>query len=461
MIELDLDAILGVVDETGAEALTSDQIEALEKKIVECNEAENNGDQIVPDAIYDRMVEIVKQVDPDSGVLSAIWENGGDDLTDTDAVFRANPMYSIQTIKSYDCEEIKAFVDRLPDGLKFNAHISTKLNGHGIRLIYQYGEYIKARSRARSSAGRDLTEQLRVILERDGLTHISALEGVELCEIRGEWVLPFANMATARTYNDDIKSPFTGVSSMGRDSATKDEWGLLSFVAYEYLTTEPSFFTTKSEEYEYIESLGFEVPMSWTVPDLEKDTLLEEIPGIVSDCEHDVTPDENGENGYAYYTDGIVFAIDDCQLFRQLGDDGGHYKYGNMALKVGYWKQDLYTGYVQTIYWKKGKTKLSPVAIISDNEGDAVFIDDDVHFYVTSEKEIANMNDLGVSTASGNRVRRVPLYEPANLVVLGAYAGMPLHFRYGGEAGVVPCFEDGTPLVEGRIRNAFVGEDDE
>ena len=40
--------------------------------------------------------------------------------------------------------------------------------------------------------------------------------------------------------------------------------------------------------------------------------------------------------GKDYYTDGLVFAINDTEFFRTLGDDGSHYKFGNMALKLGY-----------------------------------------------------------------------------------------------------------------------------
>lgn len=461
-MNLELDALLGCVDENGVDSLTNEQVESLINHIKKCNDAMNMGDPIVPDAIYDRMVAILKHINPDADVLNAIWEDGGTDLTDDDAVFKSNPMYSIQTVKSFDCDELRDYVNRMPDGFVFDGHASVKLNGHGIRLVYEYGQFKKARSRARHSAGKDITPQLRVILERDGLTYIDDISGLSICEIRGEWVLPFDNMDKARSFNPDIKSPFSAVSSMGRESGTKEEWNLLHFVAYEMLSNESDSFSSKSEEYDYLESLGFEVPLAWEIPDLTKESLISDLKGIVSDCEADVVPDEStGFQGYAYYTDGIVFTINDKKTFRSFGDDGGHYKFGNIALKVGYWKQDMYCGFIQTIYWKAGKSKLSPVAIISEGENDVEFEDLCYHPYITSEKEVDNMSELGVLTAAGNRVRRVPLYEPANMVILDAYAGNLIYFRYGGEAGVVPCFEDGTPLVNGKIKNALLGDDED
>lgn len=448
-IKLEIGDFLGFCDLNGIEALDSEQVAKLESYIEICNEAHNAGESLVTDAIWDRLMDILRKVNPESVLAKESWEDVGEDIEDTDVIFKQNPMYSIMTVKSFDCDEIKTFVDRLPDDSPFQAHISVKLNGHGIRLKYQNGELICARSRARHSAGRDITAQLKACL--GSLTHIAELEDFDICEVRGEWLLPFENVDTARQFNPDIKSAFSGVSSMGRDSASEEEWGLLRFVAYEFLAEDYAF-TTKDEEYSFLEELGFEIPLYWLIDDLQKETLIEDLKGIVSDCENEVKPSEDNP-GYSYYTDGLVFSINDINFFRSLGDDGCHYKFGNMALKVGYWKQDMYSGYVQTILWMKGKTKITPVAIVADSPDLVEFSDLGDHKYILDKKLISNYDDLGVITATGNKVRRVPLYEPNNILALSAYAGNLLFFRYGGEAGVVPCFEDGTPLLDGRVQN--------
>ena len=455
-IVLEIGDFLGFCDLNGVEAIQTEQVQQLEEYISTANEARRNGDDLIPDAIWDRLMEILRTVNPDSELCKYIWEDSVDELDDTDVLFRKNPMFSIQTIKSFDCDELQAFIKRLPD-YPFTAHISVKLNGHGIRLKFKNGDFINARSRARSSAGRDITEQCRVMLETAGLTHIDELESFDLCEVRGEWLLPFSNLEIARQYNPDIKSAFSGVASMGRDSASEEEWNLLRFVGYEFIADDMHF-QTKSEEYEFLDELGFETPVYWTIPDLSKANLLEALPDIVADCETEIKPDEeHGIEGYAYYTDGLVFTIDDNDMFRELGDDGTHYKYGNMALKVGYWEQNILSRYVQAILWTKGKSKLSPVAIVAD-QPDVIQFKDPYYnkTYFFNQNEVDTdcwKNDLGVISPSGNKVRRIPLYEPSNLVVLDAYPSRILHFRYGGEAGVVPCFEDGTPLLDGRIRN--------
>lgn len=456
-VVLKIGNFLGFCDLNGVDAINSEQVQELEEYISQANEARRAGTELIPDAIWDRLMEILRQVNPDSELCKYIWEDTVDEMDDTDDIVRSNPMFSIQTVKSWDCDEFKNFVKRLPNDVTFDGHLSVKLNGHGIRLKYRNGQFFNARSRARSSAGRDITNQLSVVLGNSGLDIISGLSDFDLCEVRGEWLLPFANLDAARSYNGDIKSAFSGVASMGRDSASETEWGLLSFVAYEFLAPDMHF-QSKSEEYEFLESLGFETPAYWRLEELSKDTLLEELKTAVADCETEIKPSDTNP-GYEYYTDGLVFALDNVEFFRTLGDDGGHYKYGNIALKLGYWEQNIIDGFVQTILWTKGKSKLSPVAIISADEGDAVFTSGVAQPFIFDLKEIANWKDIGVVTKSGNRVRRVPLYEPSNLVQLDAYPGEVLHFRYGGEAGVVPCFADGTPLLDGRIKGALVDED--
>lgn len=455
-VKLEICDFLGFCDMNGVDALDSDQVEKLENYIFQCNTAMNgDGVPLVVDAIYDRLVEILKQVNPSSDILGKLWSDDEvpqEDMSkDIYRLLKEEPMRSICTCKSYDCQELQDFIKRLPDNVVFDAHASCKENGHGIRLVYSYGLLEDATSRARNSAGHNLTSQMNIVLGKTETENIDQLSELDMIEIRGEIVLPFSNMKRAREFNPDIVSPFSGVSSMLRDSASREETELLDFVAYKFIGDDFNF-QTKEEEYAFLEDLGFTTPLSWVIPNLSKDTLLDELPQIIQDCEDQVKPNEDGSGGYEYFTDGIVFEINDRDLFNSLGSDGKKYNYGNIALKVGYWKQDLYSGFVQTILWTDGKQKYSPVAIIAEDVNIVEFEDCEDRDYITSIKEISNWKELGVVTAGGNRVRRVPLYEPNNMVILDAYKDNIIFFRYGGEAGVVPCFADGTPLAEGKIK---------
>jgi len=209
-VVLEIGNFLGFCDLNGVEAIKSEQVQQLEEYISQANEARRAGNELIPDAIWDRLMEILRQVNPESELCKYIWEDTVDEMDDTDDIVRSNPMFSIQTVKSWDCDEFKNFVKRLPDDVTFDGHLSIKLNGHGIRLKYRNGQFFNARSRARSSAGRDITKQLQCVLENAGIDIISDLADFELCEVRGEWLLPFENLEVARSYNADINPHFLG-----------------------------------------------------------------------------------------------------------------------------------------------------------------------------------------------------------------------------------------------------------
>ena len=201
-------------------------------------------------------------------------------------------------------------------------------------------------------------------------------------------------------------------------------------------------FTDREEEFQEISRCGFETPAYLLIEEVEKGYLLDTIQSAVEDF-------ENGYDSYGYFCDGVVFEINNRQIFRELGQEGNH-NLGNIALKVGVWEQSLYSGFIQKILWTRGKSKLSPVAIVADEPGMA-----DIN---ESSGKIMNEGELGVLTAQGNRVRRVPLYEPRNILALEAYVGELIHFRYGGEAGVVPCFPDGRLLTEDASLDILSGD---
>lgn len=135
-IVLEIGDFLGFCDLNGVDAMNTEQVQKLEEYITRANEARNEGEDLIPDAIWDRLMAILRQVNPESELCKYIWEDSVDEMDDTDAIIKNNPMYSIQTVKSYDCQEILDFVSRLPEDVEFDIHVSAKLNGHGIRLKY-------------------------------------------------------------------------------------------------------------------------------------------------------------------------------------------------------------------------------------------------------------------------------------------------------------------------------------
>lgn len=446
--DLRLNSMLGFIKEEGIEGFDDSKISELEELLSVCNERQASTSYVnmVADSIWDTLYAMLKEIKPDSELLSEIWDESEEDSISYTELLETHPMMSIETAKSFTCTAITDYINRLPDvneGLDYFA--SYKINGHGIRVVYKDGYLVSGTSRARSSKGRDLTRQCKIMLPE----YNEKLADYGLVELRGEACLAIGKLEEARKFNPEIKSPFSAVSSLIRPSSTEEEVSLLDFLCYGFIV-DGFEFETREEEFTHIQEMGYNTPQFTTYQGVVKEEVLDIMKGVIEAMEEEY-------EDFGYYCDGVVFEVDSRSLFKDLGISGNH-NCGNIALKVGIWKQDQYPGYVQAIMWTKGKSKLSPVAIVADAPNIVEFADKNNNGIIYSEKEILNYEELGVLTAQGNKVRRVPLYEPKNLLILEAYLGNVLYFRYGGEAGVVPCFSDGRLLKEDAAIDLFKGE---
>lgn len=414
--------LLSYVDTYGVSNLQEDQIKALEGYIQDCNNAMNSDDEpLVEDAIYDKLVSLLTEARADSPILGELWSEDSDTIGSYNDLLDKNPMASILTVKSWDDDNISKFIQRMPEVSSYLA--AYKINGHGIRVVYKDGELVEATTRGRSTNGRSILEHMKILLgERN-----ESLADEGLVEIRGELALRLDRLEEARSFNPTLKSAFSAVSSLIKPSASAEEIQLLDFLAYR-IYIEDFEFTSLEEVYSTLESWGYSVPQYFSLEDVSRGELLESMKTLVSDL-------EDGLEDFGYFCDGVVFEANEGSVRESNEGDGKYHDY-NLALKVNSWSQDLYTGYVREIKWKRGKSKLSPVAVVSES------LD-------SSE---------GVLTVQGNRVRNVPLYNPKNILVLSAYLDCPLSFKYGGEAGVVPCFPDGRLLSEDYVVYNLLGK---
>lgn len=413
--------LLSQVDLYGVSALQEDKIEALERYIQDCNEAMNgDGEPLVEDAIYDKLVQLLTMVRSDSPVLQELWSEDDEVVGSYSKLLEENPMVSILTVKSWNDDAISQFIQRMPETSNYLA--SYKINGHGIRVVYNDGVLVEATTRGRSTNGRNITEHAKIILgERN-----DALADYGLVEIRGELALKLSNLDKAREFTPGLKSAFSAVSSLIKPSATKEEVELLDFLTYG-VYIEDYDFPSKEEVFSQLSEWGFETTEYISLEDISKDDLLENMKEVVSAL-------ESNYEEFGYFCDGVVFEVSDGDVRSYLEGEGKYHDY-NLALKVDSWSQDIYTGYIREVTWKRGKFKLNPVAVVVED---------------------LNSNE-GVLTVQGNRVKNIPLYNPKNILILKAYIGSPLSFKYGGEAGVVPCFPDGKLLSEDYVVEELLG----
>lgn len=407
-----LELILTRFNNWDSEAEKEEYVDNLEGLIESYNAAARAGDPIVPDAIYDTCIDYLRELKPDSYLLHQVWSEDDPETPfdeDLDRHLVAYPMMSIQTVKHIADKPIKDFQAKMPLGT-VQVISSMKENGHGVRVIWLDGHLVKGTSRGRSTNGKDLTEQMKLILG----DYCEEFESLGLVEMRGEALLPFHNLDEARKFNPSIKSAFSGVASMIRASATPEETKLLDVVFYDIFCDELEF-ETLSEKYAFIEDCGFIVP-EHMLTEVSRRSLEEDIDSIIAEMDYRTTD-------YEYYTDGVVLSIDELDLFNEFGAED-KFRLGNLALKMGRWKQDSYSGIVGHIKWENGKSKLTPVAVLEE----------------------------GVLTATGATVTNIPLYAPCYILLMEAYPGNIIHFRYGGEAGVIPITPDGRLVTDKSLK---------
>lgn len=418
---VEIGSLLSQVDLYGVSSLQEDKIEALERYIQDCNEAMNDdGEPLVEDAIYDKLVQLLTQVRSDSSVLQELWSEDDEVVGSYNKLLEENPMVSILTVKSWNDDAITQFIQRMPETANYLA--SYKINGHGIRVVYNDGNLVEATTRGRSTNGRDITEHVKIILG----DYNEALSEYGLVEIRGELALKLSNLDKAREFTPGLKSAFSAVSSLIKPSATKEEVELLDFLTYGVYIDDYDF-SSKEEVFSQLSEWGFETTEYISLEEISKDDLLENMKEVVSAL-------ESNYEEFGYFCDGVVFEVSDGDVRSYLEGEGKYHDY-NLALKVDSWSQDIYTGYIKEVTWKRGKFKLNPVAVVVED---------------------LNSNE-GVLTVQGNRVKNIPLYNPKNILILKAYIGSPLSFKYGGEAGVVPCFPDGKLLSEDYVVEELLG----
>lgn len=382
-------------------------------------------------AVWDRLLEVLLHSDFD--LYRYICE-------DNDKFLITNPMKPVQSAYSFDSTNLHDFIGRISCGV-FDAHVSVNLVGCDARLIYRHGKFEQARLVLRVSSGRDITEQLGIFLSKNNLIDLDDLSGLNYFEVRGKLVLPLGDEGgTVDFHGGDV----------GTDC--------VRFVGYE-LVGEGLNFPSKDDEYNFLEELGFEVPLFWLIENLDRDSLMEDLREIVVDCFNELESGVSVENRYKYKTDGLIFSINDKSLFNDLRGNNFGYNLGSILLKIGTWGSEYHMGYIQTIFYRNEKTKVVPIAIIAKDLDVIEFTDLGDHAYISdlSLIESDSWGMLGVFVSHDKCIKCVPLYEPSNILILDAYPGRELFFRYDDLLGVVPCFSDGTPLVDGLVRQILDG----
>jgi DNA ligase (NAD+) len=215
-------------------------------------------------------------------------------------------MYSLQ--KYYEDEDQK----RPLEGIS-NIVTTAKLDGAAISLLYVDGNLVRALTRGDGVEGQIITDK---ILSHKGLVpHIIPLTGI--VQVTGEIVAP-SHIENARNY---------AAGSLNLKDSSEFSTRALSFFAY---GSQPCVTTTYRQDLDVLKKYGF---------------------NVISEADLDKV----------YPCDGVVFRVNDNQLFQELGYTSKHPR-GAYAKKE---RQAHVETKLLSVEWQVGKSgKVTPVAIL-------------------------------------------------------------------------------------------------
>ena len=379
-------------------------VEKLEEYVASLQEYASSGEPKVSDDVYDTHFKLLSKLKPESPVLNRNWESIDRDLDSYDVLLNKFGMRSIRTIK--DMSELGYFMDTVLTN-STDLLVSTKLNGHAIRAVYQNGSLISGSTRGRYKKGRDITRHLKQILPN----FVKIWESEPYVEVRGEMLVSYKDFERVKHY---LKTPLSAVTSCIKESATEEEVGLLSIVCYKVLKLRENpwdnGFITLLDEFKELSENGFEIPKVTKLDAVDRSNFMEYMDIVVEKF-------GNNKSNFEFDTDGIVVAVNDTKKFYELGLDGNRF-IGNFALKTGdAYGTKVYQSIIRDIEWVYGKTYITPKAIIEPTK-----------------------------TANGAEVRVVPLYNIGMMEKLHLIPNERIYFTFGGETGVSLCDSMGNKI---------------
>ena len=381
-------------------------VDALESYVELLQNAAGMGEPIVADAVYDKHYKLLRQLKPESELLNRNWETEETELNEYDEILQAYGMCSILTITDFEeMDKFKGILAKI--GKPIDIMASIKENGHAARAVYLNGKLWGGTTRGRYKKGRDITRHLKAMLPNN----IEEWSDIPIVEVRGEVLVSIPNFE--KYLRGTLKTPLSSVTSLIRDSVSDEELKLLDMVCYKVIASDSSIqLGTLHGEYDYLRDLGFKVPeyaimQGVTQHNLEHsvETLLNYFEGLMD------------EEKIQYSCDGLVYSIDDTEIFYSMGKTGNTWN-SNFALKMGrYWESNIYSSTILEVQWIPGKSYIVPKAKIEP-----------------------------VIASNGAEIKTVPLYNVGVMERYGYTPGETIYFRYGGETGVCLCDYNGKSV---------------
>ena len=318
-----------------------DNIKKMKKLIQELNKASyayyGKDSPIMSDKEYDALYDELMMIQKETGTTlagSPTQKVQGYVLDGFTKVTHSKPMLSAN--KTKDINDIIKFLR------DYDWYCSYKLDGLTLVLRYNDGKFVQGITRGNGIIGEDVTEQCKFI---DNIP--MTIPNKHFFEVRGECVMSWNEF---KRVNSTLDTPYSNPRNLAAGTLRNLDLNILkqrklSFVVFEMV--HPSF-TWKTEELDYLDSIGFETVRRLT----DISTSIN-----VSKCVEKMKPEY-----YEYPVDGLIFEVNNKEISKQLGSTS-HHENCRMALK---WKDKTYPTKLINIEWTIGKTGVLTPTIVTE-----------------------------------------------------------------------------------------------
>lgn len=294
------------------------------------------------DALYDELVTLEKE----TGIVfsdSPTQRVGYEAVDALPKVTHDKPMLSLSKTKSV--EELAAWL-RDKEGL-----LSWKLDGLTVVLTYEDGELKRAVTRGNGEVGELITGNAKTFINIP--LKISFKKKLVL---RGEAVISYPDFEAVNEKIEDDNEKYKNPRNLCSGSVRQLNSEITAkrrvrLIAFSLVSAEDSDFKLKSQEFEFLKSLGFEVVEYHRVTaDTIADTV-KSFAGKIAD--------------YEIPSDGLVLAYDDIEYGKSLGMTA-KFPRDSIAFK---WQDETAETTLKYIEWSPSRTGLiNPVAVFDTVE---------------------------------------------------------------------------------------------
>lgn len=399
-----------------------------------CDAYYNTGMPILNDAEYDELLEQLKKVEKETGIVlsnSPTQHAGTVTVSEINKVKHEIPMLSLD--KCHSIKEIEDFIG------KDDYYISVKCDGLSTRLIYENGELISAATRGNGELGQDVTFHAkqfkniplsisyknRLVVDGESVILYNDFEDIN-AKMLEEGLEPYKNprnLASGTLGSQDSK-------------LTKDR--KLTFIAWRVIEGIDS--NSMSYKLSELSKYGFSV-----------------VPVIVNSNDVESSLDEIRKVAKELYIplDGAVIAKDDINLANSMGRTEKFFRH---SIAYKYEDENAITTF-RDIRWTVGRTgQITPTALFDDVEIDGTTVNKASVHNLTILKDLGLRKNCTAYVYKANMIIPQIDYcendgtEDIEIPTVCPCCSQPVVIRHDGIADVMYCE---NPTCSAKILSKF------